>query len=62
MVDHVEVGCPYCGESFSVVADPGEEGQQYIEDCHVCCRPVSLQVTIDEDGVIHVDAYRDDDA
>lgn len=62
MVDHVEVVCPYCGESFSVVADPGEEGQQYIEDCHVCCRPVSLQVTIDEDGVIHVDASRDDDA
>lgn len=62
MVDYVEVACPYCGEVFAVVADPGEDGHQSIEDCHVCCRPVSLHVSLDEDGVVGVDARRDDDA
>jgi hypothetical protein len=62
MVDDIEVGCPYCGEVFTVFADPGEEGQQYIEDCHVCCRPVLLRVSLDEDGVISVETRRDDDA
>ena len=24
--------------------------QQYIEDCQVCCRPIMISVTIDQDG------------
>ena len=28
--------------------DPSIRRQGYIEDCQVCCRPMTLQVTIDE--------------
>ena len=34
------VSCPYCGEAIEVLLDPQEAGQQYTEDCQVCCKPI----------------------
>lgn len=43
--------CPHCGESISVWPDlGGGERQTYIEDCSVCCRPISITATLDESG------------
>lgn len=53
--------CPYCGERISVLIDPSEQSQDYIEDCEVCCRPISLQVEIDSDEHVHLVARRGDD-
>jgi len=44
------VSCPYCGERFEAQIDCSIESQQYIEDCYVCCRPISFTVTADNDG------------
>ena len=33
------IDCPYCWESISVLLNPEDLGEQYIEDCQVCCRP-----------------------
>ena len=44
------LNCPYCGEPISVVVDHSTGEQEYIEDCQVCCRPLVLNITIDEDG------------
>lgn len=38
------VDCPYCGERLSVLIDPQDAGQQYTEDCQVCCRPIVFTV------------------
>ena len=39
------VTCPYCGEEVEITLDPGgEEEQEYVEDCEVCCRPWSVTV------------------
>jgi hypothetical protein len=54
--------CPYCGESISVLIDPQEVGQQYIEDCQVCCRPIVFQIFEDETGDIQVVAESENDA
>jgi len=43
------VQCPYCGEWNELAVDPSVEAQQYVEDCHVCCRPMLLTVGWDED-------------
>ena len=43
--------CPYCGESIQMVIDCSVSGQDYIEDCQVCCRPINIYVTIDDDFV-----------
>jgi len=43
--------CPYCGESIQLIVDCTTTEQEYIEDCQVCCRPINVYVTIDEDNV-----------
>ena len=43
--------CPYCGESISILIDPSLSQQQYIEDCEVCCHPITINIEwIDEDN------------
>lgn len=43
--------CPYCGEMLTLMVDPSLETQQYVEDCHVCCSPILVDVTIEDDEV-----------
>lgn len=50
------IHCPYCGESISVLIDCSVDIQEYIEDCQVCCRPITFKVqsTADEDPLVTV--------
>lgn len=45
-----KVHCPYCGEKIEVVIDPEDAGEEYIEDCQVCCRPIIFSVYDSEFG------------
>ncbi len=53
--------CPYCGEPISVLVDCSVEEQTYIEDCQVCCRPITLHVVVDDESVPTVYAQREDE-
>lgn len=57
----VEIQCPYCGETIEIVVDCSVESQSYIEDCSVCCRPMNLTVTVDEEGMPSVEAASEDE-
>ncbi len=59
--DIASISCPYCAERFDVIIDPSVSEQSYIEDCFVCCRPISLSVRVDGDDVA-IDAYAENDA
>ena len=48
------VGCPYCGERISVLIDHSHDEQEYVEDCHVCCQPIIVNVFIDNAGEVAV--------
>ena len=48
------VYCPYCGENISILVDCSVDHQDYIEDCQVCCRPISINITCDNDGDLSV--------
>ena len=52
--------CPYCGEAIDLPIDASAGDQRCIEDCPVCCRPIELQVAVD-DGRIEVVARAQDD-
>ncbi len=39
-----DISCPYCGEMINILIDYSSDIQEYIEDCQVCCRPISLQI------------------
>lgn len=58
-----DIHCPYCGEGITVVIDNSMgEHQQYTEDCQVCCKPIIINVELDEEGVPQVSAHSEDDA
>ena len=56
-LDEVTIGCPYCGEPVSLLLDCSHEYQTYIEDCEVCCRPISIYVDTDELGMGRLSVY-----
>jgi hypothetical protein len=43
-----EVSCPYCGEMITLFLDLSVESQSYIEDCSVCCQPMTVSFTVEE--------------
>ena len=47
--------CDSCGEEIVVPVDISAGARQdYVEDCPVCCHPMTLHVNIDPDGEAHV--------
>ena len=56
-----EVSCPYCGELIELQIDCSVLHQDYIEDCHVCCRPINIHVTIDDNDAINVNVASEDE-
>jgi len=51
--EHI-VSCPYCGEAIEVLIDHQDVGDQYIEDCQVCCRPIIFTIGLDSMGYVSV--------
>jgi|SRR5580704_6332556 hypothetical protein len=49
----VAARCPYCGERFEARVEVSAGAQEYIEDCQVCCRPMSLSVEVEDSGALH---------
>ena len=43
--------CPYCGEQISMVVDLSIARQTYVEDCEVCCNPIEVTCTVQEDVI-----------
>jgi transcription elongation factor Elf1 len=41
--------CPYCGEQISMVLDLSVSKQSYVEDCEVCCNPIEISYTAEDE-------------
>jgi hypothetical protein len=55
----VELQCPYCAERITMRIDLSAGSQIYVEDCQVCCQPISLSVAVaDENEPLAVTAER----
>ncbi len=62
MLDTARIDCPYCGESFDIEVDCSAGGQQYVEDCSVCCQPILVNTNCDTDGdLVSVTTKREND-
>ena len=46
----VDVDCPYCAELLTVRVDLSAGAQTSIEDCQVCCQPISMSVFLTDEG------------
>lgn len=47
-----EVFCPYCGEAITLLVDGSVEHYSYTEDCSVCCQPMLVHASMDENGEV----------
>jgi hypothetical protein len=58
----VSIHCPYCGEPLDLwVDETGGSSQQYVEDCQVCCQPMHVSVTVQDEEDCSVSVTRLDD-
>ena len=57
--ESASINCPYCGERIEILVDRSVPRQSYIEDCSVCCKPISMQVSTEDE--IEVIARREDE-
>ncbi|MBP9854615.1 MAG: CPXCG motif-containing cysteine-rich protein [Candidatus Omnitrophica bacterium] len=49
--------CPYCSSENSLLVDySGGSTQKFITDCEICCRPISIKLHLNEDGVLSFEA------
>jgi len=48
--------CPYCWEEISFLLDTSIDVINYIEDCEVCCNPISINVQLKEGKLISFDS------
>lgn len=56
------VHCPYCGEAFETTVDTSAGDQEYIEDCYVCCRPITFRLKLGLDNKLErLQLVRDDE-
>ena len=76
MLEEKLISCPYCGEDITILVEPmiadgtdsaegifgGEmQNYRYIEDCQVCCRPITIHVSIEHGGGSSVDVYHENE-
>lgn len=49
--EEVQVQCPYCFETITLVVDASNGSpQEYVEDCEVCCKPMQILAEETEEG------------
>jgi len=46
------MSCPYCGEQIDVLVDCSAGSQEYVEDCSVCCRPIVINLAVEEGELV----------
>ena len=62
MHDFETIDCPYCGEPNLLAIDVSAGAQRYVEDCQVCCRPMTVTVSLSAQGLPQVSVRAQDDA
>ena len=54
--------CPYCGEKIQLLIDESQGEQRYIEDCSVCCRPMTIEVSWGETNQIFLEVKAENES
>jgi len=58
LIVEIEVVCPHCGESFSLQIDTSQGNQSVIEDCAVCCQPITIRIDCCPGSVLEIKEER----
>jgi len=44
--------CPYCWQQISMLLDLTGGAQSYVEDCEVCCNPITVSYEADGEALL----------
>ena len=47
--------CPYCWENQIKLVDSSVDNQSFIEDCEICCNPISFSFKISANSITQSD-------
>ena len=53
--------CPHCGAAITMLLDLSVRGQEYVEDCEVCCTPLVIAYSAENGAVTAFSASCTDD-
>ena len=59
ILETISVQCPACGEVMELQVDCDEGNQELREECPVCDKPVTIAITISDNGVSSVEILAD---
>ncbi len=59
ILETISVQCPSCGEAMELQVDCSEGSQEVTEECPVCDKPVTIAITISDNGVSSVEVLAD---
>lgn len=48
--------CPFCGADISMVLDLSVHRDTYVEDCEVCCNPLEIRYTVEDEALVDFEA------
>ena len=54
IVQEVELECPQCGELFAIDVETTQRRAEFITDCAVCCRPMTVRLLCEPGAVVEV--------
>jgi hypothetical protein len=54
IVEEVELECPQCGEIFGYDVETTQPRIEFITDCAVCCRPMTVRILCEPGTVLEV--------
>lgn len=57
-LEEKRIGCPYCGETLTIVLDLSAGSQAYVEDCQVCCQPMQVSFAADHGELEYLQVER----
>ncbi|MEI8187006.1 MAG: CPXCG motif-containing cysteine-rich protein [Chlorobiaceae bacterium] len=55
ILETISLQCPYCNEAMELQINCAEGNQELTEECPVCCKPVTIAITICDYGVSSVE-------
>lgn len=58
LVQH-DVTCPTCWETITVLFDLTLEDQTVVEDCQVCCNPMTIRFRAENGELVNVEVSAD---
>jgi Cysteine-rich CPXCG len=51
LIQGQDATCPHCWEAITLSLDLSVEGQSYVEDCPVCCKPLNVSYSVNNGEV-----------